>query len=287
MKARLGFSVSINIDPDILIVDEALAVGDAAFQRKCYAKMEEIRNNGATILFVSHSASTIVNLCTKAIWIDKGEKLLEGDTKLVTGLYMKNINKKNLDVIKIRTEYEQLLLNSQKPKKIKQETPDKLTNEYLNRSLETKSLISYDEDGAKIYNFYIENDQGGKVNTLLQGERYYYCYNIKYKRDFSKIRLGMYFKTKNGVALGGGQFPYLNTKEGISVQKNKEYIMRWAFECNFGEGEYFCNAGTFDIETQTQLHRVVDAYMFKVIAKEKSLSAGNVSFIKEGVFNEI
>ena len=66
MYVRLAFATAINVDPDILVVDEALAVGDEAFQRKCFARIEEIQERGGTILFVSHAAQTIVQLCTRA-----------------------------------------------------------------------------------------------------------------------------------------------------------------------------------------------------------------------------
>lgn len=81
MYARLAFAVAINIDPDILILDEVLAVGDESFQRKCYARIEQIKRNGATILFVSHAAGTIVELCDRAILFHNGERLFTGEAK--------------------------------------------------------------------------------------------------------------------------------------------------------------------------------------------------------------
>ena len=74
MMVRLAFAVAINVDPEILIVDEALAVGDEKFQRKCFSRIETIKNLGATILFVSHSIGTILELCDTSLLIDKGEK---------------------------------------------------------------------------------------------------------------------------------------------------------------------------------------------------------------------
>ena len=93
MKARLAFAVAINVEPDILIVDEALSVGDAAFQRKCFAKMEQIRKAGVTILFVSHTETSILNLCNRVIWLVNGSKVLDGNPKLVTSLYLKHISR--------------------------------------------------------------------------------------------------------------------------------------------------------------------------------------------------
>ena len=89
MKARLGFAMAIHIDPEILIVDEALSVGDELFKRKCYARIQKFMDEGKTILFVTHSLSTINELCTRAIMLDKGELILEGHPKLVTTHYLK------------------------------------------------------------------------------------------------------------------------------------------------------------------------------------------------------
>lgn len=75
MFVRLAFAVAINIDPEILIVDEALSVGDVFFQAKCYKKFEEFKKQGKTILFVSHDLSSISKYCDRAILLNKGEKL--------------------------------------------------------------------------------------------------------------------------------------------------------------------------------------------------------------------
>lgn len=89
MMVRLAFAVAINVDPQILVVDEALSVGDERFQRKCFARIESIKESGATILFVSHSGGTIVSLCDRGILLDKGEKIIEGLPKKVVGEYHK------------------------------------------------------------------------------------------------------------------------------------------------------------------------------------------------------
>ena len=91
MFARLAFAVAINVEPDILIVDEALSVGDARFQSKSIKKMEEIRDNGTTILFVSHATEQIKRFCTKAIWIENASVKLIGDPAIVTDKYIDNL----------------------------------------------------------------------------------------------------------------------------------------------------------------------------------------------------
>lgn len=93
MYMRLAFSVAINVDAEILLVDEILAVGDAAFQAKCFNKMEEIKNKGTTIVIVSHDLSSIQRLCDRAIWIENGQIAEEGKPKHVTSMYLDNIMK--------------------------------------------------------------------------------------------------------------------------------------------------------------------------------------------------
>lgn len=92
MKARLGFAISANIDPDILIIDEALSVGDAKFSKKCNLKVKEIQKSGATILFVSHSTNAIKSFCDKCMLLKNGELVTYGETDEVIKLY-NEINK--------------------------------------------------------------------------------------------------------------------------------------------------------------------------------------------------
>ena len=87
MKSRLGFAVSVNVDPDILIVDEVLSVGDDIFKLKCIEKMGEIREQGCTILFVSHSLGTVKAFCTKGMWINQGVLREQGEIGPVVQAY--------------------------------------------------------------------------------------------------------------------------------------------------------------------------------------------------------
>src|SRR5438874_3030612 len=88
MYMRLGFAVAIHVDPDVLLVDEVLAVGDESFTHKCLDKFGEFRRRGKTILIVTHSLSLVERLCDQAVWLDAGEKQSEGDPKRVVGAYL-------------------------------------------------------------------------------------------------------------------------------------------------------------------------------------------------------
>lgn len=101
MYMRLAFSVAINVDAEVLLVDEILAVGDAAFQAKCFNKMQEIKNNGTTIVIVSHDLASIEKLCDRAIWINEGRKKAEGKPHDVIAMYLENIMTKNHEMHKV------------------------------------------------------------------------------------------------------------------------------------------------------------------------------------------
>ena len=108
MYARLAFAVAINVDPDILIVDEALSVGDMAFQEKCILKMKSMINSQRSILFVSHSLPSIRNFCNNAIWIKDGKIVMQNESHIVCEAYsdyMKNSNSvEKIEKLEISTE---------------------------------------------------------------------------------------------------------------------------------------------------------------------------------------
>jgi ABC-type polysaccharide/polyol phosphate transport system ATPase subunit len=112
MKARLGFAIAINIDPDILIIDEALAVGDEAFRLKCLSKIKEFKENKKTILYVSHSRDSVLSFCNKAMWLNNGVLEYFGDVSTATKKYddfmksqKKQIAKKNKNNGKTKIDY--------------------------------------------------------------------------------------------------------------------------------------------------------------------------------------
>ena len=94
MRARLGFAVATTVRPQLLVVDEVLAVGDYAFQQKCEARMKDMLAKGTTLLYVSHSANSVKNLCQNALWIDKGKEVMHGDVQTVCSAYMASMQKK-------------------------------------------------------------------------------------------------------------------------------------------------------------------------------------------------
>ncbi|UOE44490.1 ABC transporter ATP-binding protein [Agromyces larvae] len=92
MYVRLGFSVAINVDPDILVVDEVLAVGDAEFQAKCHQKFDDFKRDGKTVILVSHSLSTVESMCDHAAWLNKGTLMTSGDAHSTITAYKNSLS---------------------------------------------------------------------------------------------------------------------------------------------------------------------------------------------------
>jgi lipopolysaccharide transport system ATP-binding protein len=104
MYVRLGFSVAVHTDPEILLIDEVLAVGDAAFQRKCLGKIDDLRRQGVTVLFISHSAETVRNLCSRVIWLDEGRLVADGSAESVVARYLDRSWSERKDEPRLDTE---------------------------------------------------------------------------------------------------------------------------------------------------------------------------------------
>ena len=117
MKARLGFSVATMVDPEILIVDEVLSVGDYQFRKKCSERMEEMLSGGTTLLYVSHSIDSVKQLCSNAMWLDHGEVIMAGDSREVCDAYS--------------TRQEQLFRVEKKEKEVKKAEKTKSKYDYL------------------------------------------------------------------------------------------------------------------------------------------------------------
>lgn len=138
MFVRLAFAVAINVDPDILIVDEALAVGDTRFQLKCMDKFVEFMEQGKTVLFVSHDINSIKRFCKRSLWINNGKLIMDGKTDEVTDNY--------IDFLKSELPLEEYLERKNNPQIMEPTTEEEVKEEIA----EFKSLTMYDEDGNEI-----------------------------------------------------------------------------------------------------------------------------------------
>lgn len=195
MLVRLAFALAINVEPEILIIDEALAVGDAFFQAKCFNKLEEIKNSGTTILFVSHDITSVKKLCSRAIWLNRGDLLEFGEAKEVCEKYLSTqIEEQNREKAKL---VENLILENT-IKDIHTEKGRKITFKKIDTSL--AAGISGTGEG-EILSFYIHNKMGEDIVVLKPGEDYVFGLLVKFYKDVDNALFGFELENVKGVKL--------------------------------------------------------------------------------------
>lgn len=288
MMMRLAFAVAINVDPEILIVDEALSVGDELFQRKCFSRIETIRSKGATILFVSHSGAQIVQLCDRTVLLDYGELLTEGQPKQIVGLYQKLLyapsEKREIIREQIRSGFQKHdnldLDNSQSICSGMNNNDASDLRESFDPALKPKNVIAYEPNGAYIENPVILDVEGNRVNNLIRGKRYQFTYNVRFSMSASHVRFGMLIKTVSGLELGGATTA-VSLKDSMPlVDEGAFFRAVFWFDCSLTPGTYFMNAGVLGNVggEESYMHRLVDAVIFRVKPDSNPFSTGIVDF---------
>lgn len=308
MIARLAFAVSINISPDILILDEVLSVGDEMFRRKCFARMEAFFKGDKTVLFVSHSADSINELCTRCVWMHEGELILNGPPKIVTAMYRRlNTTKQDqipmlLDEIRALNQNEQLMTDIYNEISSLKESSAKNLNYISNLSsisedermsdisemvktkahfipdMIPKSMVLDRHPYIDLYDIRIEEITGEKVNVIISGEQYLCRYRVTFKQTFPDVYFRILISNETGLILAA-----MNTRKTDAtlsqVHKDDTYSIDWQFRCNLLSGYYFLSVSVLSIEQElvTTLTRVSDALVFQVIETSEIKQGGYVS----------
>lgn len=267
MYVRLAFAIAVASEPDILVVDEALAVGDEAFQRKCYARIRDIQSAGGTILLVSHSASTIIEMCDRAVLMEQGEVKAVGAPKNIVNLYHK--------LIYAPKEKEEQVLASINSKVV---GLDKGAADF-DPEMRPQSTVVYESHGAIISSPRLETVKGEEVNQLKRGGKYRYRFQVDFKKEARNVRCGMMIKTLSGMELGGSSSAPLEKAVAKVVNGDKAEVT-FEFHANLFPGVYFMNCGCSGMvgDKMTFLHRITDALMFRVLPETGLSGTGTVDF---------
>lgn len=281
MYVRLAFSVAIHVEPEILIVDEALSVGDEAFQRKCFSRIEEIKRAGATILFVSHSVASVLQLCDRAMVLHEGRRIYLGDPNSAVAIYQRIIyapkdkvegileHARDMDVRGVGMSTQP----AEAAEAIEMETPAgdpelaEITLERFDEGLASKSRFEFEQNGARIIDPRIVDADGAPVNVLEHGREYRYMFDVEFSRDAVFVHFGMLIKSVSGVEIAGASSHFFDdAMQEVSAGVRTRVVFHWV--CDLLPGTYFLNAGCNGVVDrdigETFLHRIVDAYAFRV-----------------------
>lgn len=290
MVMRLAFAAAVAVQPDILVVDEALAVGDELFQRRCLARIDEMKRNGATILFVSHSAGQVVEICDRVVVLDRGDVLFDGAPRKALNVYHRLI----YTAADRQAAYRDLLraayLRGEAPPpppdpvggralKADREADDPDQADFFNPGLVVDETTIYEPRGARIENLHVRALDGRRVNVLVGGRAYEVVYRVRFLDDCWAIAFGTRIKTVTGLELGGastgqaGEF-----MEHVVAGQIVEVVHR--FDCRLLPGTYFLNAGVSGLidGARTALHRLVDGVAVQIQPAPAGHSNGPVDF---------
>lgn len=260
MFVRLAFAIAINIDPEILIVDEALSVGDVFFQAKCYRKFEEFKEMGKTILFVSHDLSSIGKYCDRVVLLNNGVKLAEGGAKEMVNLYRK---------VLVNQYDENGSQEEEKTQEDQELHTDTVMKEKLNLNPE---VLEYGSKLAEITDFAILDDGGNITNLIEKGQTFSVKMRVQFQDDISEPIFAFTIKDLKGTEITGTNTMY----EGAPVKPKKTGDVQeivFTQVMNLEAGEYMlCLGCTGYREGEfTVFHRLYDVCNLTVISDKKAV----------------
>lgn len=242
MIVRLAFAVQSQVSPDILIVDEALSVGDAKFQAKCFNRLRQLKENGTSILLVTHSSEQIITHCTSAILLNSGTQLDSGEPRKIINRYM------------------DLLFGKEKPSN--QDAPEKPSEPSEKNNKKIEFQLSPQEDlfhkrnsynpheyrwgdgAATIIDYYLAADGTPYPPAIDTGQKIKLVASIKFHRELHRPIMGITIKTKEGVTVYGVNSETLEFDQFQKAGKNGSIThVEMTFVCHLAPGDYFISLG--------------------------------------------
>ena len=269
MFVRLAFAVAINIDPEILIVDEALSVGDVFFQAKCYKKFEDFKKMGKTILFVSHDLGSISKYCDRVVLLNRGKKLAEGTPKEMVSMYKRiMVNQDKAEEIAAH-QMDMSSLEEEDEKEIKEAACEGQWKNHYNLN---PDVDEYGNGAAEIEDFAIIDENGNYTNAIVKGTRFRLKSKVKFKQDVHDPIFTYTFKNIQGVAITGTKTMY--EKKDVPLAKEGEtYVATFEQDMFLQGGEYLLSmscTGYRDGEFQVY-HRLYDVCNVTVVSDKNTV----------------
>ena len=274
MFVRLAFALAINVEPEILIVDEALSVGDVFFKSKCYAKMEEIRKKGTTILMVTHDMGSIIKYCDKVVLLNKGKFLAEGSARDMVDLYKKilagQFDETGMELSDFNSGVVEDLANI---KRSKEDTFMKTTNELMKAKMTINpSLTEYGDGRAGIVDFGIVDAKGSISNLLMKGEYFYIKEKIRFNSKIKSPIFTYTIKDKKGTELSGTN-TMLEAAKVEEVDEGDIYEVSFKQKMTLQGGEYLLSMSCtgFEEGDLQVYHRLYDVASITVISNKNTV----------------
>lgn len=295
MLLRLAFALAVTVDPDILVVDEALAVGDTTFQRKCYARIGRFLDAGKTVLLVSHNLEVVTQLCRRAILLDGGEVLLDASPKRVRTAYYRLLAAPSRDLPGTREEIRAAgrdslpdgacAAGSDEGGSSESDGPERGMDEGAGPDFFQPDFVSATEvrwrpHEVDIRGVALRNAAGEPVNHIVVDGEYALSFNVLFRVAAKGVSFGLTFRTLAGVTLSMAQAPGRPPFRTLErVEAGDEYRIDWRFPCRLLPGTFYADVlvrGSVDGGERGLLARIADALAFRVQNAPDSPYAGLV-----------
>ncbi len=232
MFVRLAFAVAINMNPDILIVDEALAVGDVRFQRKCFRRLDELKESGVSILFVTHSTDSIIKYCDRAIMLDGGELKMTGTPKEVVQAYLELMFDSDInagEVVEIDPENYSVDF-------------DPRVDNCLSKPTYNANEARWGDGRAKICNYELLNNGESSNGFVKSGDKLRIRMSVLFEQEVDDLIYGITVKTADGNAVYGTNSRLVGDMP--TEQKGGDLAsIEYSLTLNLLSGDYFISLG--------------------------------------------
>ena len=276
MFVRLAFAVAINIDPEILIVDEALSVGDVFFQAKCYHKFEEFKKQGKTILFVSHDLSSISKYCDRAVLLNQGVLLGEGTPKKMIDIYKQvlvgqyPLPKSEVENLLDDEEIREAAAAADKKAsdKVKKDD-DKKTSKADSVNPDT---LEYGDGAATIEEYFVTDSNGVRTSSIIKGTDFSVHMKVRFTQDVQAPIFAFTFKNIMGIEITGTNSMVEKAfLEPVKAGDVKE--ITFTQNMTLQGGEYLISFGVtgFKQNDFTVYHRLYDALNITVVSDKNTV----------------
>ncbi len=263
MFVRLAFAVAINIDPEILIVDEALSVGDVFFQAKCYHKFEEFKKNGKTILMVSHDLGSIAKYCDKVILLNKGHMVEEGEPKRIVDLY------------------KQILVSEAEGRELdeKQPTVDDVEEKNISGTsgwkdilMQNPNVLDYGDKEAEITDYAIIDDKKRITNNIQKNTEFKIRMKVEFHKDIDQPIFAFTIKDLQGTDVTGTNTMFEKIDFGL-VKKGDIKIVEFTQNMNLQGRNYLLSFGVVGYKDNDFVvyHRLYDVCNINVISDKDTV----------------
>ncbi|MGL4546577.1 ABC transporter ATP-binding protein [Eubacterium aggregans] len=253
MFVRLAFAIAINVDPEILIVDEALSVGDAFFQLKCYKKFNEFKKSGKTILFVTHDLGSVIKYCDRALVLNEGNAIAEGGSREMVDLYKQLLVE------------QEMLKNNALEDDVKQHNAESnlMSNVHL-----SDSIIEYGTKEAEIIEISLKDSEEKPIQQIEKFETVDISFKVRFNEEIHNPIFALTFKDIKGTELTGTNNLYEEV-DGFIARPGEVYEASFKQKILFQGGSYFISLGCTGLDVAGNFcvfHRLYDIVELNVMS---------------------